>query len=173
MVKHVTAHPNTFIHFVLVFAVVDACSSIMRKTVCNHSYFKRAFPPSSSYISDQWERTDEVRRESGSVRLSESFQVEDNGLHRDPSSSGDRLGNCLIALDCRGGRGGDMAIHLHLSPPLLSSTTQPSLLSSVLPHPIQLSPTFSISLPRSTSIPIISASFCLYILFYFLLPRIY
>lgn len=172
MVKHVTAHLNTFIHFELVFAFGDACSSIMRKTVCNHSYFKRAFPPSSSYISDKWERTDEVRRESGSVRLSESFQVEDNGLHRDPSSSGDRLGKCLIVLDCRGGRGG----HGNPSPPVSSpSLLHHSAFSLVICITLsnQIVSHFFISLSRSTSIPIISASFCLYILFYFLLPRIY
>lgn len=51
-------------------------------------------------------------------RLSRSFQQEDKGL-RDPSCEGDGLGNCLIVLDCRGGRK-DAAIHLRLPRPPLS-----------------------------------------------------
>lgn len=113
-------------------------------------YEKMHSIPLPSYISyNEWESVDEVEGESGGIRLCESFEEEDNCLHREPSSSGDRLGNCLIVLDCRGGRE-DVAIHLHLSPPLLSSTPQPSLLSSVSPHPIKFSPTFSTFLHLST-----------------------
>lgn len=64
------------------------------------------------------------------LRLSGSFQQEDKGFHRNPSCLGDGLGNCLIVLDCRGGRE-DAAIHLRLPRSPLS------LLSCHLHLPIQ------------------------------------
>lgn len=98
----------------------------MRKTVCNHYCFfhrvkERPLPPLCTF---------QINESVQSIRLWESFKEEDNGLHREPSSSRDRLGKRLIVLDCREGRE-DVAIHLPFSLPTLS------LLSCHLYHPIQ------------------------------------
>ncbi len=146
-------------HFYPLSGFFFFCISIMRKPVC-YFIMKKGIPSPSVLRFRQMRECrwgGERERERQYQTLRKFRRGGHNGLHRERSSSGDRLGKCLIVLDCRGGRE-DVAIHLHLSPPFLSSTPQPSLLSSVSPHPIQLSPTFSSYLHLSKSITIISLS---------------
>ena len=153
-------YPLSVISF---YAFVDACSSVMRKTACNHYCSARKDhrlprPSFPKFRIDESARARWGEEAAAASDSEESFreeeeeeEEEEDGLHREPSSSGDRLGKRLIVLDCRGGRE-DVAIHLHLSPPLLSSTPQPSLLSSVSPPSNLIVSHFFIFLHPSTSI---------------------
>lgn len=104
-------------------AVVDACSSTMRKTVFNHSCCYFMMIKGASSLSPLTFETnegvkDEVEREGGSIRLQESLgeEVSVGSPHHQET---DWESASLAVLDCRGGKE-DVAIHLHLSPPPLS-----------------------------------------------------
>lgn len=111
------------VFFVLFCAVVDACSSTMRKTVFNHSCCYFMMIKGASSLSPLTFETnegvkDEVEREGGSIRLQESLgeEVSIGSPHHQET---DWESASLAVLDCRGGKE-DVAIHLHLSPPPLS-----------------------------------------------------
>lgn len=114
----------------------------MINPVRDHSYFRGAFPPSSTF-----QRNGGVQVRWGeSVAAADSLkslQQEYGSLHRDPSSSGDRLEKLSHCPWLQGRRGRTWQ---SISPCLLTLSPPPfSLLSCHLyySNPIQLSSTFS------------------------------